>query len=153
MLGSYILPPPVDVRYDTLPTRADGCNFPLSLMDPIAMVKIFTRTSVLSSIYSESILIMTGVFVISAGTIWNPSSWFDIYCNNCTNCTLTPWFHMNTCWLNVDSSNFVTRYYLKIYNSLVKKINLLDTVMSSLELENHVIDNCILAITSHVKFK
>lgn len=74
MLGSYILPPPVDVRYDTLPTRADGCNFPLSLMDPIAMVKIFTRTSVLSSIYSESILIMTGVFVISAGTIWNPSS-------------------------------------------------------------------------------
>ena len=60
---------------------------------------------------------------------------------------------MNTCWLNVDSSNFVTRYYLKIYNSLVEKINLLDTVMSSLELENHVIDNCVLAITSHVKFK
>ena len=59
---------------------------------------------------------------------------------------------MNTCWLNVDSSNFETRYYLKIYNSLVKKINLLDTVMSSLELENHVIDNCVLAITSHVKF-
>lgn len=59
---------------------------------------------------------------------------------------------MNTCWLNVDSSNFVTRYYLKIYNSLVEKINLLDTVMSSLELENHVIDNCVLAITGHVKF-